>query len=201
MAVGVYPGSFDPPTVAHLAIAEAAWRQASLDRVDLVISRRPLGKPAPLAPALADRLRALEAVAASRPWLAVTVTDARLLVDIARGYDVLVVGADKWSQVVDPAWYGGSVPARDDALARLPRVLVVPRPPFPAPAAELLAIEDHLLAVSSSGARLGREDWIAPEAGAVVDPPPPRYAAWRQASGDNPPGSLTSMGDDGVRPG
>ena len=37
-----YPGSFDPLTIAHLGIAEAAREHHDLDRVDLVISvRRP----------------------------------------------------------------------------------------------------------------------------------------------------------------
>ena len=30
-----YPGSFDPPTVAHLAVAESAFEQLGVDRVDL----------------------------------------------------------------------------------------------------------------------------------------------------------------------
>ncbi len=38
MPVGVYPGTFNPLTVAHLAVADAARRQCGLDRVDLVIS-------------------------------------------------------------------------------------------------------------------------------------------------------------------
>jgi len=37
MAVGCYPGSFNPPTIAHLAVADAARRQAGLDSVDLVL--------------------------------------------------------------------------------------------------------------------------------------------------------------------
>ena len=41
---GVYPGSFDPPTIAHVAIAEAALLQAGLDRLDFAISRIALGK-------------------------------------------------------------------------------------------------------------------------------------------------------------
>lgn len=177
--MGVYPGSFDPPTVAHLAIAEAAWRHAALDRLDLVVSTAPLGKPEPPAPALADRLAVLRAVVASRPWLDVRITDHRLLADIARGYDVLVVGADKWAQVLDPAWYGGSVEARDAAVRSLPRVLVVPRPPCAVPEAELLAVDARHVAVSSTGARAGRRDWIAPEARALIDADPLRFAAWR----------------------
>ena len=42
--VGVYPGSFDPLTVAHLAVAEAAVVHLGLVRVDLAISTDALGK-------------------------------------------------------------------------------------------------------------------------------------------------------------
>ena len=33
------------------------------------------------------------------------VTDRVHLADIAAGYDALVLGADKWAQVLDPAFY------------------------------------------------------------------------------------------------
>ena len=56
LRIGAYPGSFNPPTTAHLAVAEAALTRGGLDRVDLVLSRRPLGKEHVAAPTLADRL-------------------------------------------------------------------------------------------------------------------------------------------------
>ena len=37
---GVFPGSFDPLTVAHLAIADAAVSYFGLDRLDLVFEPR-----------------------------------------------------------------------------------------------------------------------------------------------------------------
>ena len=126
LRIGCYPGSFDPPTVAHLAVADAARRAASLDRVDLVVSRAALGKTAPSAPALAERLTVLGRVVERRPWLRVVVSDRRLLADLAEGYDAVVMGADKWRQIQDVAWYD-SPEARDAALARLPPVLVAPR--------------------------------------------------------------------------
>ena len=61
-----------------------------------------------------------------RPWLGAEVTEAQLLVDIASGYDWLVLGADKWNQIREPHWYG-SVAGRDAALARLPRLALVER--------------------------------------------------------------------------
>ena len=150
--VGCYPGSFDPPTIAHLAVAEAAVRQAGLDRVDLVISRRTLGKHH-LDETVSRRVAVLEPVVATRPWLGIGVSDGALLVDVAEGYDAVVMGADKWAQVIDPAWYGGSAGARDAALARLPRVLVAPRGGVRPAGVELLDLPDHLADVSASAVR------------------------------------------------
>jgi nicotinic acid mononucleotide adenylyltransferase len=184
--VGAYPGSFNPPTVAHLAIAEAAVRQAGLRRVDLIVSRTPLGKGDVARPTFEDRVAVLEAIAAARSWLGVRVTDGQLLADISAGYDAVIVGADKWAQVMDPAWYGGSVVARDAAVARLPRVLLAPRSAFPADGLEQLRVAPHHLDVSSTAVRAGRREWMAPEAaafdaetGAWSDPV--RYERWRCA--------------------
>jgi hypothetical protein len=160
---GVYPGSFDPPTVAHVAIAEAAVRAGALTRLDLAISRVALGKDAARQARLAPRRALVERLGASRPWLRVVVTDAQLITDIAGGYDVVVMGADKWAQVRDPAWYDGSAAARDQAVARLARVLVAPRPGFTVVGAEVLDLPDHFASVSSSAARAGAHHLIAPE--------------------------------------
>ncbi len=187
MRRGAYPGSFNPPTVAHLAIAEAARRQLGLDRVDLVVSRDALGKHAEGLVPLADRLAVLEAVAASRAWLGVRVTDDRLVADIAQGYDAIVLGADKWSQVLDPAWYDGSASARDAALARLPDVALAPRaghdhavgpdePPHPSIAVEVVVLDVHPdhHHVSATAVRGGRDEWMLPEAAAFAD----RHGVW-----------------------
>ena len=195
MRVGAYPGTFNPPTVAHLAIAEAAWQQGGLDRIELVLSRSPLGKD-PTVPSFEHRLQVLGAVAASRPWLAVTVTDKRLIADAVAGYDAVVMGVDKWIQVCDPAWYGGSLPDRDAAVARLPRVLLVERlgyesiPPDPDRGLVLVVDKEHA-GVSSSAVRAGRRDWMAPEAAAFDEATgawshPDRYLA-EQDRGDLDP--------------
>lgn len=184
MAIGAYPGSFDPPTVAHLAVAEAAVRQCGLDRLDLVLSEVALGKEATHAVSLADRVAVLRAVAADRPWLGVSVTRHRLLADIAEGYDLLVMGADKWAQVVDPVWYGGAIEARDAALARLPAVALAPRPEPPVVAngvvpggVVLLDVHPDHGAVSSTAVRAGTHDWLLPEAAAFAA----RSGAWVDA--------------------
>jgi hypothetical protein len=163
---GAYPGTFDPPTLAHVAIAEAARRQCGLDRVDVIVNAAPLGK-AGTRP-LAARVAMLEAVAASRPWLAVVVTDLLHLADIAEGYDVLVLGADKWAQVLDASFYG-SERGRDDAVARLPQLAVAPRDGLEVPAGcVVLDIDGAVAGMSSTAARGGRLEVVPPEVRALL---------------------------------
>ena len=182
--IGVYPGSFNPPTIAHLAIARAARDRAQLSQVDLAVSRVALGKPEPDQPTFDDRVAILRAVVEAHPWLGLVVADAQLITDLALGYDAVILGADKWAQVIDPVWYGGSETARDAAVAGLPRVLLAPRAalfPLAGPSVEVLEVMDDHATVSSTGARSGRREWMAPEAaafdmatGAWTDPE--RYA-------------------------
>ena len=162
--VGAYPGSFDPLTVAHLAIGDAAVRRAGLERVDFVLSNVALGKPDGAHASVGARAAAIRRAGRELPWLGVAITDAQLVADIAAPYDVVVMGADKWAQVRDPAWYGNDVEARDAAVASLPRVLVVPRPGFAIVGAEALDIDPELAGVSSTRARAGERHLVAPRA-------------------------------------
>lgn len=165
---GAYPGTFNPPTVAHLAIARAAVEQCDLDVVELVVSTEPLGKHGdPELRPLDERLAMLERVAAPYDWLAVRATDAQLIADIAAGYEVLVLGADKWAQVMDAGWYGSAV-ARDEAVARLPTIAIAPRPPHPVPADDVrcvvLDLDPSHHGVSATAVRRGERRWLAPGA-------------------------------------
>ncbi len=160
---GVYPGTFNPPTVAHLAVADAARAQRGLHTVDLVLSRRPINKEHVEVPSFADRVAVLEAVSRRISWLQVKITEATLIVDIAEGYDVVIMGADKWEQVKDPRYYADDV-ARDDAVRRLPEVALAPRPPVNIPIGMALHLPDHFGEVSSSAVRAGHAHWMLPEA-------------------------------------
>lgn len=188
--IGVYPGSFNPPTVAHLAIAGAAYRDHELTRIDLTVSRNALAKEDVDHPRFEHRIAVLQRIAAELTWLQVRVTDHQLLADVSQGYDVLVVGADKWWQIQDPAWYGGDVNARDDALARLPTVAVAPRAGHELPVERRLDVGGADLAtVSSTAARSGRVELMAPaarrfaeETGAWVDES--RYRRWLSGTED-----------------
>ncbi len=168
--LAVYPGSFDPPTVAHRALARAAL--AHVAEVRLVLSEVALGKEdLDRRTPVAERLAVLEAMAAAHPGLSASVTTTRLVVDIAAeaGADAVVMGADKWAQVVDPAWYGGSEAARDAALARLPTVLLARRSggaPTAVPGVEVidLGVDRTVADVSATRARTGEIHLMVPEA-------------------------------------
>jgi hypothetical protein len=166
VTVGVYPGSFDPLTIAHLTIAHCAAEQLGLTRVDLAISRRTLGKEHLGAHTVEERVAAIRAAAESRPWLGVVVVDASLVVEIARGYDAVVMGADKWAQVLDPSWYPDGVTGRDAALASLPRVAVAPRHGVDLstgahPDMAVLRVPAHIGEISATAVRSGRDEWRA----------------------------------------
>lgn len=183
--IGAYPGSFNPPTLAHLAVADAARRAHGLERVDLVVSQRPLDKEHVERPLLEHRLEVLERTAARLAWLDVHLTHHQLLVDIAAGYDVLILGADKWHQLHDERYYASSA-ARDAALVRLPTLAVAPRPPWTVPAGVALEIPERFAEVSSTRARAGARELMAPEAAAFdvrtgAWTEPDRYERWLAA--------------------
>jgi hypothetical protein len=134
-----------------------------------VVSRVALAKEHVQHPPLEARLDVLRAVAATRSsWLGVALTDHQLLVDVARGYDLLVLGADKWAQVLDPAFYGGSPAARDAAVAALPPLAVVTRPGHDhvdlPDGATVLRLPPDVADASSTAVREGRHELMLPEA-------------------------------------
>lgn len=187
---GVFPGSFNPPTIAHRAISEAVLVQRRLDVLVWSVSRVALAKEDVQRPRLTDRIAVLEDVAAGLDWLEISVTEAQLLSEIAAGFDVIVMGADKWQQIHDPVFYGNSPARRDASIAALPTVAIAARPPHGCPAELVLDLPDWVSAVSSTQARTADPALMAPEAarfdaetGAWTDPA--RYEAWlRGEQGD-----------------
>ncbi|HAQ42378.1 MAG: hypothetical protein CL407_01265 [Acidimicrobiaceae bacterium] len=155
MAVAVYPGSFNPPTIAHLAISEAAITHCNVDTVVWTVSRIALAKEEVVRPLFEHRLAVLHEVAKEFEWLEVKVTEKQLLADIALGYDLLIMGADKWHQIQDPVFYDNNPGLRDSVLSTLPKVAVAPREPFETPSELELPIASGLELVSSSEARGG----------------------------------------------
>ena len=153
--IGVYPGSFNPPTRAHLKISLAAVAEYSLQRLDFAISVSALGKAEVEVPSFEHRLEVVEASLRDHQNLAVVVTEAQLITDIADGYDVVVMGADKWHQVNDPAWYNDDAEARDRAVNRLPTIALAPRPPHAIPEELQLPVPDDLLEISEPSRKRG----------------------------------------------
>ena len=137
-----------------------------LDRIDLALSNVALGKEARRALERRRARRRDPARGARRVrGSASSITDAQLIADIATGYDVVVMGADKWAQVRDP----GLVRRRRRRRATprspsLPRVLVAPRPGFDVVGAEVLDIDPEHAHVSSTRARSGEHHLVAPDA-------------------------------------
>lgn len=166
----VYPGSFNPPTIAHLALAEAALA-LGFDSVELVVSHRALAKPTIVRPTFGERMGVLDESVASHARLSARATDAQLLADIAAGADALIVGMDKWTQIHEPRWYA-DVGARDSAIRSLPTVLLArrgdepePEPVADGPEVRVLDVPAELVDnVSSSAARAGRLDLMTPAA-------------------------------------
>lgn len=128
--IALLPGSFNPPTSAHLLLAERALGDG-FDAVVFVLSRETAGKQR-TGLTLEDRLLALHAIAP--PRAAVAVTSASLYCDQAeaalRAFPdaelSMLIGSDKLEQIFDHDWY----PDRDEALDRLfgcARLVVAPR--------------------------------------------------------------------------
>lgn len=181
--IGVYPGSFNPPTRAHLEIAVAALNAHQLDRVDLAVSTVALGKGTVIRPTFDERLDVIRSSVLDFVGIEVVVTSAQLIADIAAGYDVVVMGADKWAQVNDPSWYEDEA-ERDTAIARLPALALAPRPPHEIPDVHRLPVADDLVEISSTAAREGRLDYMTPAAQAFNA----RTHAWhRPKRGQTPP--------------
>ncbi|MFT5201726.1 MAG: hypothetical protein ACI9C1_001104 [Candidatus Aldehydirespiratoraceae bacterium] len=182
--IGVYPGSFNPPTWAHLEIAVAALTAHQLDRLDLAVSTVALGKGEIARPTFDERLDVIRSSVLDFAGIEVVITSAQLIADIAAGYDVVVMGADKWAQVNEPSWYGDDPTERDAAIAALPTLALAPRPPHPIPDHHRLMVPDDLLEISSTAAREGRLDYMTPAAQAFNA----RTHAWhRPKQGQTPP--------------
>ncbi len=75
MRIGILGGTFDPPHIGHLILAEEAWAQLELDRVLLVPAGDPPHKRGqPLSPAF-HRVRMVELAIADNPHLELSRVD------------------------------------------------------------------------------------------------------------------------------
>jgi nicotinic acid mononucleotide adenylyltransferase len=126
--VGLLPGSFNPPTNAHVALA-AAGRAAGLTCVYYVLAQRTVDKERVTGIPLDDRLALLsqlgEGVASVAQGLYVDIaTEMRSA--LPESELVFLVGHDKIVQIFDPKYYRERDAALDE-LFGLASFLVAPR--------------------------------------------------------------------------
>ncbi len=122
--LGTLAGSFNPPTLAHEALAMAARATAGIDCVLWTISRVTVDKERIVKAPLIDRLLVLETMTERHPHMAVALIDAGLYVDQARILRdafphlsdlTLIMGFDKIVQIFDARYYRATLP--DDGRA------------------------------------------------------------------------------------
>lgn len=129
-SVALLPGSFNPPTAAHLMLAERALRDG-YDCVMFLLAKRPAGKePSGLIPE--DRLLALRSIADGAASIGVSshalyAEQAEAAADVFGDAELsFLVGSDKVLQIFDPVWYDDRDAALDRLFARA-RLVVAPR--------------------------------------------------------------------------
>ena len=162
----VYPGSFNPPTIGHIAIVNSAIDHFGISELHLAISTVALGKEKLTVPSVADRVEILRRSLNQIPEASVLETRKQLIADIAEGYDLVILGADKWAQLHDLSFYRNQTHMAE-CLRRLPKLAVAPRNNIEVPQGILLAVPDEINSVSSSQVRRGKFEWMTREAYAM----------------------------------
>lgn len=188
--LGLLPGSFNPPTSAHLALARAG-RAAGLDAVAYLLSKRTVDKERVTGLELPERLHLLADLARA-DGDALAFLNRGLYVDIAstvraalpRVDLVFLVGHDKIVQIFDPRYYDDRERALQE-LFGLARFLVAPRAdaggdelaallaePANAPFADRvapLALDERYRDASSTTARAGGDVDLPPGVRAYLE--------------------------------
>jgi len=133
--IGVLPGSFNPVTNAHLALADVALASGQIDVVAYLLATRTVDKERIEGASLPDRLLCLESIVSTRRRECVLVASRGLYVDLASllreswpNLEELwfVVGFDKIVQIFDPRYYV-NIDAALDRLFNNASFLVAPR--------------------------------------------------------------------------
>lgn len=167
MTVGLFGGSFDPPHIAHLIVAEVAREQAHLDAVWWIPAYRPPHKTDQHLADAAHRLALTRAATADNPAFEVLDLELRregvsytvdTLADLQADYPQvdfqLIIGGDSLAGFM--TW------RRPDEIVRRVPLLVYPRPGYTAdhvdvpvglPAERVTWIEAPVVGVSSTRIR------------------------------------------------
>lgn len=133
--IGLFSGSFNPLTTAHVALARAAWRVGKLDVLVWACTATTIDKERVSRASLVDRLAQMQSFAQRRPAQTVALLNRGLYVEQATALRALlapeadlalVIGFDKVVQIFDPRYYADRDAALDALFARA-RLLVGPR--------------------------------------------------------------------------
>jgi nicotinate-nucleotide adenylyltransferase len=138
--IGVYGGSFDPPHLAHLALARMARDTLRLDELRVVPAGQPWQKAGRLQASAADREAMVRLLVADEPKVVVDVRELRRVgpsytVDTLRELAAecpgavlyLVIGADQFARL--DSWHEAEALPRLSHLAVAARTGQQPRPP------------------------------------------------------------------------
>ena len=130
--LGIFPGAFNPPTLAHLAVAAAARDQYRLDQVVFLLPTEFPHKPYTGA-SFEDRIAMLQDAAGNEPAFAIASSGRGLFIDIAREFRAgcgsgtelfFLCGKDAAERIVN--WDYGSGPSFNEQLNEY-RLLVASR--------------------------------------------------------------------------
>jgi nicotinic acid mononucleotide adenylyltransferase len=133
--VGVMSGSFNPPTLAHCALAESARTRSKLDAVVWTISRITIDKEHVTRASLESRLAILDTLVTNRPNEAVAVINRGLYVSQIEAFRralpqlrtiTFIVGFDKIEQILDKRYYTNRTESLNTLFSQA-RILVAPR--------------------------------------------------------------------------
>ena len=218
--LGVLCGSFNPPTLAHVGLADAA-AAAGLDQLVYAVAKVTVDKEIVTGMALEDRLLLLLACTAGRAGRGVALVNRGLYVEQARAFrDLLdsrtkltfIVGMDKLFQILDPDYYVDRDAALDE-LFSLASLMVANRGGqgrqafvklLDRPANRAYQPHIHFLPLPESVAHLSSSDVrevAGCSSGTAVDVPPTvaRFLAETQpyasAVGSHAPSGRTEAGD------
>ncbi len=187
--VGILPGSFNPPTIAHLELARAARRRFDLAHVVFSLSSAIVDKERLEGLCREDRLLLMWLLAGDHPWVAVAVINRGLYSEQAPAFRAsfggaaglwFIVGMDKVLQIFDPRYYDDRARALDALFAHVRLIAanredrggedlraLLERPenlPY-RDRVEPLALPIHLKDLSSSAVRRGVEgEWPGEDA-------------------------------------
>jgi nicotinate-nucleotide adenylyltransferase len=173
LRLGVLPSAFNPPTIAHLALADAAQQAAGLDQVVFALPQD-LPHKSFAGASRPQRIEMLKAAVAGLPARGVVLTDGGLFVEIARELRdlqhhspeiFLICGKDAAQRIA--AWDYGTGPNFADQLEeftllvgdRAGRFLPDPSWGERVQAVDLPAELESVSSASLRQRRLANEDW------------------------------------------